>query len=79
MSVSLSIIDLLWRFLLVGALWGCTNPLLNKGGTNAITNNRLSDAERLKMSRFRRLLYETWTLLSNWRVLPQFSHSLPPF
>ena len=59
--------------LLVAALWGCTNPLLNRASrsSNKPQTIKSTDATRRSSPRgnpLSRLLLETWRLISNWQV-----------
>ena len=60
--------------LLVAALWGCTNPLLNRASkvdTKPTQTSSSTDATSRSTARrnpFNRLLLDTWRLISNWQV-----------
>ena len=66
--------------LLVAALWGCTNPLLNRASqlsgqlTAAPTAKDATSRFHSRRNVFVRLLLDTWRLISNWQV----SSSLTP-
>ncbi|ETW06024.1 hypothetical protein H310_03633 [Aphanomyces invadans] len=53
-------LETLLSFMFVGALWGCTNPLLKQGSGNAAyqrTNDSLAQ-----------YAYEFYCTLTNWKV-----------
>jgi hypothetical protein len=65
------------NFVLVGALWGVTNPLINKGtdedddGSDSSKQTTSSSAEQMDASAswLGRLGHEVWGLIKNWKVL----------
>ncbi|EQC40463.1 hypothetical protein SDRG_02357 [Saprolegnia diclina VS20] len=58
-------LDTLLSFLLVGALWGCTNPLLKQESGGAVYT-RQSNA-------LREYMYEFYCTLTNWKFIIPFA------
>eukprot|EP00455_Lapot_gusevi_P054014 TRINITY_DN8554_c0_g1_i2.p1 TRINITY_DN8554_c0_g1~~TRINITY_DN8554_c0_g1_i2.p1 ORF type:complete len:132 (+),score=21.62 TRINITY_DN8554_c0_g1_i2:54-449(+) len=60
-------LDHLLSFVVVGALWGCTNPLLNKGSQQ---ENKKS--EKKQKSGIKLFFSEIYQLITNWKFLLPF-------
>ncbi|KAF0699509.1 Aste57867_9931 [Aphanomyces stellatus] len=58
-------IDTLLSFVFVGALWGCTNPLLKQGSGEA--------AYKRKDDSFGQYAYEFFCTLTNWKFIIPFA------
>jgi len=54
--------------LIVGAMWGCTNPLIKRGGEGV--------SKIKKASKVNQFLAENWFLLSRWQYVIPFAINL---